>query len=195
MNTSNNAMAWIIGIVAIAIVGGAVVLLMQNPPTEEENGATAGEEQTNNGTGRTPRIDRSGDSVVAIANDVSSASRFISLFNSTGVAAELNASGETYTVFVPTNGAFDLLAEGTLDNLSASELRRLVEHHVVVGRAVELNTIENSSIEAMSGDMLNFSVSDRDEIARVNSAIAFEAFVGENGMVYAINNVLLPPEE
>jgi uncharacterized surface protein with fasciclin (FAS1) repeats len=198
MNNANNATAWVVGFLAIAIIAVFAFWIIQRPVDEQgadenttdENGAMVGEGSKQS----IPRIERAEDSVTTIANDVASASRFIALSNSTNVAASLQA-GETYTVFVPTNGAFDLLAGGTLDNLSAAELRRLVEYHVVMGRAVDLTSVEDSTIQAMSGDMLNFSVSDRDEIARVNSAIAFESFVGRNGIVYAINNVLLPPEE
>jgi uncharacterized surface protein with fasciclin (FAS1) repeats len=112
-----------------------------------------------------------------------------------GVAATINAkSTSKYTIFVPTNGAFAQLPPGTVSNMSAAEKKRLIEYHVVSGRAVDPDQMTAGSIQALSGDILNFSYG-IDKIPLVNSAIVVTQYEGTNGVVIVIDNVLLPPKK
>ena len=50
----------------------------------------------------------------------------------------------------------------------------------------------SGSIQALSGDALNFTFG-TDNIPMVNSAILITEYKGSNGVVYLIDNVLVPP--
>jgi uncharacterized surface protein with fasciclin (FAS1) repeats len=131
-----------------------------------------------------------GASTVALG--LPDATRFAALLNSTGVLAELAGEGP-YTIFVPTDRAFRLAPKGVVDSLTGAALKRFVEYHVVPNRSVDVNAVDSGTIQALSGDMLNFTVEAGDQSARVNSSVVLEGYSTKNGMVYLINTVLLPP--
>ena len=139
------------------------------------------------------KVIRSTQTVQTIVSSLSGASQFRSLFSSTGVSATVKSTG-TYTIFVPTNGAFAQLSGGTISNLSTAEKKRLVQYHVITDRAVDVDAELAGSMRALSGDELNFSYAEN-KIPMVNSAIVITEYVGKNGIVYLIDNVLLPPKK
>lgn len=197
----NRTAIWTIAVlILIILLGWWIFAYRGQTTTADEGGEGANATSTVDGSGstndgeRTTVEDRSSSDVASIAASISGASTFASLFTATGVAADIE-SGEEYTIFVPTDGAISLLAEGTITGLSAAEQRRFIEHHVIEGRALDIDAVETGVITAMSGSELNFEVSDRDEIARVNNRFAITAYRGSNGIVYVINGVLFPPEE
>jgi uncharacterized surface protein with fasciclin (FAS1) repeats len=131
------------------------------------------------------------DTVAGAVAGLPDASRFASLLKSSGVASELSGTGP-FTLFVPNNEAIALLPPGALD-LTAAQLKRLVEYHVVAGKEIDVNLQRAGAEQALSGDMLNFSVLPSDQSARINSAVALKEYKTGNGIVYLINEVLLPP--
>ena len=133
----------------------------------------------------------SNESVSAIIARLPDTSAFASYYANTGVSAQLKGVGP-YTIFVPTNTAFSHQAMGSISGLSATAQKRLVEYHIVTGRAVDANAQFFGTIEAMSGDVLNFSDNQAGE-AQVNSSFITHAYKGNNGVVYLISEVLLPP--
>lgn len=164
--------------------------------TRAQNNLTYGE-PTNNGTlvsPRTPLIvaeSHPSNDVASLAQGIPEAVRFAALLKSTGVEQELGSLA-SYTIFVPTDRAIRLQA-AELNGMSTNELKRFVRYHVVAGRAVDVNAVDSGTIQALSKDALNFSVQSGDESARVNSATVLQAYKGKNGVVYVINEALLPP--
>ncbi len=133
--------------------------------------------------------------VATIVRGLKNGSTFNGYFRSTGIAATINQkSTSKYTVFVPTNGAFAQLPPGTVSNMTAEEKKRLIQYHVISGRAVDPDQMQSGTVEALSRDVLNFSYG-ADKIAMVNSAIVITQYEGSNGVVIVIDNVLLPPKK
>ena len=130
--------------------------------------------------------------VVTIAQKLPNTSQFNTLFKSMGLASELTDKGP-YTVLVPTNGAFSQLPPGTLSRMSDEQKLRFIQYHVIKGRAIDPEAQTAGTIQALSGDALNFSFG-ADQIPLVNSAIFIEKYQASNGVVYLIDNVLLPPQ-
>jgi len=135
---------------------------------------------------------RQATNVTTLAESLPDATRFATLLQTTGVGAMLSA-GEPYTVFVPTDRALRQLPSGTIENMSAAQLKRLVQYHVVVGRAIDVDAVDSGTVQALSKDLLNLSINPGDQSARVNSSVVLEEYKGKNGIVYLINSVLLPP--
>ncbi|MBI5004478.1 fasciclin domain-containing protein [Candidatus Kaiserbacteria bacterium] len=131
-------------------------------------------------------------SVVAVVQGLSGVSQFLSLFKSTGVAGELSGKGP-YTVLVSTNGAFSQLPPGTISKMTNAQKLRFIQYHVIEGRAIDPQAQTAGTIQSLSGDALNFSFG-VDQIPLVNSAIFIEKHQASNGVVYLIDNVLLPPQ-
>lgn len=95
-----------------------------------------------------------------------------------------------YTLFAPTDEAFDKLPDGTVDRLlqpeNRDELRSLLTYHVVSGQITSENLLAASGIFSASGERLPLGL-------RVGNANVVQANIeAENGVIHAIDTVLIP---
>jgi len=105
-----------------------------------------------------------------------------------------------FTVFAPTNEAFQKLPAGTLDELLKPEnqekLKDLVGLHVVAQNLTgqEIDQLEpETPIQSYSAEFLN--VKKEGGKVTVNGANVVQAdIMAENGVIHAIDTVLTPPE-
>jgi uncharacterized surface protein with fasciclin (FAS1) repeats len=195
MNKKNGA--WVLGVVVILVLligawmwgrshgGLALQPAGYGAPAASSTDAL-------NPTGPVASENRSSSTVMGIVSSLQGESRFAGLLANTGVSAQITGKGP-YTIFVPTDASFGTLPAGTLNNMTSAQLKRLVQYHVVSGRAVDVNAQVAGTIQALSKDMLNFSKQTGDKSARVNSSVAIRAYKASNGIVYVISAVLLPP--
>ena len=196
MNQNKSKDIWI-GVIALVVIGGLGIWWLTSH--SQTVGTTTGTvattttaTTTTTTTVKQPQaVNRSSEGVVAIAENISGASDFASWLSSTGVGAQLKGAGP-YTIFVPTDGAVSQLPAGTISKLSVAGKKRLVQYHIVSGRAIDVMAETAGSIQALSGDALNFSFG-TDNIPMVNSAILITEYKASNGIVYLIDNVLIPP--
>src|SRR5215208_3444679 len=108
-----------------------------------------------------------------------------------GLADTLSGPGP-FTVFAPTNDAFNKLPAGTLDALlqDQQQLRAVLTYHVVSGRVTSADLPGRQSAPSVQGAPLAFSVNP----ARVNNANIVQPDVqASNGVIHAIDTLLLPP--
>jgi uncharacterized surface protein with fasciclin (FAS1) repeats len=101
-----------------------------------------------------------------------------------------------FTVFAPTNAAFDKLPAGTVDGLLKPEkkddLTDILQYHVSVGVFKEDMFQEGQVIGQVNGG--NITITKKEGKTRVNGiATILAAVPASNGMVYVIDAVLLPP--
>jgi uncharacterized surface protein with fasciclin (FAS1) repeats len=132
--------------------------------------------------------------VVAVIDSIPDASRFAQMLGTSAIASQLTGKGP-YTVFVPINEAYAHLPSGMLTDLSAAQLKRLMQYHVIAGKAIDVDAQSAGTVAALSGDMLNFSVRSGDQSARVNSSVALQSYKASNGIVYLVDQVLIPPTQ
>ena len=96
----------------------------------------------------------------------------------------------------PTNEAFDALPEGTLESLLLPEnigtLTDILTYHVVGENALS-STLSNGDIDTLNGNTVNVEVSDTGVIVNDANVISPADIIGSNGIVHAIDSVLLPP--
>ena len=204
MNQNKGVWIGVVAIVVLAALGLWWIMAGQPLSTSTDVDGTNNEQATTTtGTNTTggatdsssgiTRVNRSSTDIVSIINGLEGSSSFNSYFKSTGVAASISATGN-YTIFVPTNGAFGQLPAGTVSNLSTAEKKRLVQYHIVSGRSIDVDAMVAGNLQALSGDTLNFSFGPN-KIPMVNSAITITEYKGKNGVVFVIDNVLLPPKK
>lgn len=137
---------------------------------------------------------RSALTVAQVVAGISGSGKFNAYLAQTGVAAQITGKGP-YTVFVPTDGAWNRLPQGTLSAMTAADLKRMVQYHVVVGRTLDIDAVSSGTIQALSKDALNFSVRLSDMNVIVNSSQVITQYKAKNGIVYVINTVLIPPQK
>ena len=131
------------------------------------------------------------DQVVAGNSSFSTLSTAI---QAAGLGATLSGA-EPYTIFAPTNEAFAALPPGTLDKLllpeNKADLQKVLSYHVVPGTVTsaditpgEVNTVEGSPVTIAT---------DAGKVT-VGTATVIEADItASNGVIHAIDQVLLPP--
>ena len=123
-----------------------------------------------------------------------------------GLVQTLEGKGP-FTVFAPTNKAFDALPKGTVENLLKPEnkekLTKVLTYHVLPGK-VDLKALEaaikagggKASMKTVEGDMLTFKMSGKNlEVydengghATVTTADVYQS----NGVIHVVDGVLLP---
>ena len=110
---------------------------------------------------------------------------------------ELLQGDGPYTVFAPTNGAFDALPTGTLDSLRAKPepLADLLLYHVVSGIFLSSNfTGVGQQIPTVQGQ--DISVTALAPLTlNENAEVIGSDLVVSNGVLHVISNVMFPPEE
>jgi uncharacterized surface protein with fasciclin (FAS1) repeats len=102
-----------------------------------------------------------------------------------------------FTVFAPTNAAFDLLPKGTLDDLvkpeNKSTLRDILEYHVYVGVLKDALMGDGMTYGMANGQSV--TISNKDGKMTVNGANIIATVPASNGIIYVVDAVLLPPKK
>ena len=102
-----------------------------------------------------------------------------------------------FTVFAPTNAAFDKLPKGTVEELMKPEnkmkLRNILEYHVYVGVLKPEMLQDGQTFGQANGQSIKIGVS-QGKIT-VNGAAVVASIPASNGIIHVIDAVLLPPAE
>jgi uncharacterized surface protein with fasciclin (FAS1) repeats len=112
-----------------------------------------------------------------------------------------------FTVFAPTNAAFNRLPPGTVDTLLKPEnkamLQKVLTYHVVPGR-IDSNTLDadikagdgQATLKTVEGDTLTFKGSGKDLTVSDNKGDTAKETITtvyqSNGVIMVIDTVLLP---
>lgn len=101
-----------------------------------------------------------------------------------------------FTVFAPTNEAFNKLPKGTLDDLMKPEkktdLQNILQYHVTTSSLKADYFKDGQTIGMVNGDHIAVSVKDG-KIVLNNSATIVASVQASNGLVHIVDAVLLPP--
>jgi uncharacterized surface protein with fasciclin (FAS1) repeats len=134
------------------------------------------------------------NNVVKVAVDSKDHSTLVAAVKAADLVEVLASSGP-YTVFAPTNAAFDLLPKGTVEGLLApdkkKDLANILQYHVTVPVLKEGMLRDGQKLGMANGD--NATVSLKDGKILINDAQVLGSVQATNGVVYVIDKVLLPP--
>jgi uncharacterized surface protein with fasciclin (FAS1) repeats len=119
------------------------------------------------------------------------------------LTAALDAAGKTemlkekgpYTVFAPSDDAFDKLPKGTVEDLlkpeNKAKLGKILAYHVVEGK-VMAGDVKTMMAKTANGAELDIKV--KGDKVMVNDAKVVKADVAaSNGVIHVIDKVLMPP--
>ncbi len=100
-----------------------------------------------------------------------------------------------FTVFAPTNAAFDKLPKGTVEELvkpaKKGDLRNILEYHVFVGVVKKESMKDGQVLGQANGDNVTVTVKDGKTFVNGNEILA--SIPVANGVIHVIDTVLLPP--
>ncbi len=131
--------------------------------------------------------------VVGIALNNSAFTTLVSAVVKAGLAETLSGAGP-FTVFAPTNDAFSALftALGVsgVDALTAEQLTPILLYHVVSGNNVS-SGLMNGNIPTLQGTNISVNVG-KGVVLNGNTNVIIADVQGSNGVVHAIDKVLIP---
>ncbi len=112
-----------------------------------------------------------------------------------GLVGTLQGEGP-YTVFAPTDAAFDKLPAGTLETLlkpeNKDQLIAILTYHVVSGKVTAAEVVKLDSAGTVNGKTVAIAVVE--EGVRVNQANVIATDIeASNGVIHVIDEVILPP--
>ena len=115
------------------------------------------------------------------------------------LAGTLSGPGP-FTVFAPTNAAFDKLPKGTVENLLKPEMKanlaKILTYHVVAGALMAADLKDGQKLKTVQGQELSVWMKDGKWMvkdAKGNTAnITIADVVSSNGVTYVIDGVLMP---
>ncbi|MBK6346716.1 MAG: fasciclin domain-containing protein [Bacteroidales bacterium] len=100
-----------------------------------------------------------------------------------------------FTVFAPTNDAFNKLPKGTVEGLvkpeKKADLRNILEYHVYVGKLDQSFFKDGQTLGMVNGGKVTMGV--KDGKVTVNGADIVASVSCSNGIIHIIDAVLLPP--
>lgn len=120
-------------------------------------------------------------------------STLVSLVEKAGLVDVL--SGDTnYTVFAPTNAAFKKVPKKTLNALASDKemLKKVLLYHVLPGKVPASKVLKTKSAKTAEGSKVTFSVRGKNVFVNKSKVITTD-IRASNGIIHAINKVLLPP--
>jgi uncharacterized surface protein with fasciclin (FAS1) repeats len=101
-----------------------------------------------------------------------------------------------YTVFAPTDEAFNNLPPGALEVLlkpeNKEQLRSILTYHVVPGRVTAADVVKLTSAKTVGGQEVRISV--LKGVVRVNDAkVTKTNLAASNGLIHVVDRVIVPP--
>jgi transforming growth factor-beta-induced protein len=123
----------------------------------------------------------------------------VAALQATGLDATLSDTNSSFTVFAPTDDAFALLGDDTINALLADTdtLSNILTYHVISGEvdATTAISLAGTTVSMVNGDSVGLSLSPDNELL-VNAATVIIADIQtDNGIIHVIDAVLLPPSD
>lgn len=133
------------------------------------------------------------ESIVAIAAGNESFSTLVAAVKAAGLAEALSGDGP-FTVFAPTNEAFEKLPPGTVETLLKPEnkdkLAAILKYHVVSGKVMAAD-VSPGEVPTLNGKSAKISVKDGKPMIDGANIVKTD-IVGSNGVIHVIDSVILP---
>jgi uncharacterized surface protein with fasciclin (FAS1) repeats len=170
----------------------AAVLAACQPAAKQESTASAPA-----GGGLAAVMDEgSQNTVVKIAAQSPDHTTLVAAVQAAGLVDVLANSGP-YTVFAPTNAAFEKLPAGTVDNLlkpeNLGQLQAILRHHVTTS-VYEIGELKDGEVLGMA-DGTTATISRKGEDVFFGDAKILGSARGSNGIVLIIDAVVPPPSK
>lgn len=120
--------------------------------------------------------------------------KLVAAVQAAGLEETLRGDGP-FTVFAPTDAAFDKLGKETLDTLlkpeSKDKLAGILTFHVVPSKALAGDLTDGQQLTTVNGEKLTVSI--KDGVVTVGGAKVTSADIeASNGVIHVIDTVLVP---
>ena len=133
-------------------------------------------------------------SIVEIASGNPDFSTLVAALQAADLVGALSGDGP-FTVFAPTNAAFEKLQEGTVESLLKPEnkekLAGILTYHVVSGKFMAADVVKLTEAKTLQGSTVDISASDAG--VKIDGANVIKTDIkASNGVIHVIDSVILP---
>ena len=137
--------------------------------------------------------------IVENAMNAKSVSTLVAAVKQAGLVETLSGPGP-YTVFAPTNAAFDKLPNGAVAGLmkpeSKDKLKGVLTYHVIPGRIVAADLKDGQKLTTVNGEKLSIMVKDGKVMVSngtdAPATVQIADVISSNGVTHVIDGVVLP---
>lgn len=131
--------------------------------------------------------------IVALATSTSDLSTLVTAISTANLTSTLQGEGP-FTVFAPTNDAFENLEDGVLETLldNPDVLAEVLQYHVVSGKVMSTDLMDGNVTTLLSGKSISVSIMDGVVTLNGNAMVTNADIEASNGVVHLIDEVLLP---
>lgn len=135
----------------------------------------------------------SDETVVAVAAESEPLSTLVAAVKAAGLVETLQGKGP-FTIFAPTNKAFEKLPAGTVEMLlkpeNKAKLVAILTYHVVPGKVAAAD-VKTMTAKTVNGKSLDIKVTPAGVMVGQAKVIKTDLF-GSNGVIHVVDTVILP---
>ncbi|MGI9187994.1 MAG: fasciclin domain-containing protein, partial [Gaiellales bacterium] len=139
---------------------------------------------------------RQSENIVQVASGAPQFSTLVSLIKKAGLVKTLSGPGP-FTVLAPTNAAFNRVPKKTLDAIASDKaiLTKVLTYHVIAGKAMAADVVKlnGKKVKTVEGEKVSITVRNGKVFVNKNAKVITTDIAASNGVIHAINNVLVPP--
>ena len=139
-------------------------------------------------------------SIVDVAVNNGSFTTLVAALQATGLDTVLDDPESTFTVFAPTDAAFALLGQDTIDALLADPdtLKDILLYHVISGAEIlqdgAITVAQSGSNKVDMANLRKTALTLADSRLYINkSAVSLADVMADNGVIHVVDQVILPP--
>lgn len=194
MESNNNSkVAAIVGVIVVVLLGVGIWAWSMNNEDDTTTDNTTDSAQA-------PADDAAAQQdIVALASETSDLSTLVTAVQAADLVETLQGDGP-FTVFAPTNAAFDKLPDGTLDDLllpeNQDQLVDVLTYHVVSGKVMSSDLSDGQVVDTLQGGQLTVEITDGMvylvDAGGNKAQVTTPDVEASNGVVHIIDTVVLP---
>jgi uncharacterized surface protein with fasciclin (FAS1) repeats len=204
----------IIGIVVVLVVLGIGGLYVMNKPMDNSNGMMVNNQMMSPSPMSDSTMMKADDSMAAKegvmvggalmvpymdivdnAMNASNVTTVVAAVKAAGLVDTLKGPGP-FTVFAPTNMAFEKLPAGTVDTLlmpeNKTKLSGILTYHVVPGAYKSTDLKDGMTLKTVNGQTITLSMKDGKWWVNGTAMIETADVISKNGVTHVIDTVLMP---
>ncbi|WP_375472710.1 fasciclin domain-containing protein [uncultured Nostoc sp.] len=140
--------------------------------------------------------DNQGKNLLALAESNASFTTLTKALKAAGLTGALQGK-DNLTIFAPTDAAFAKLPPAALQELlqpaNKEILLKILTYHVVTGKLLSTD-LKSGEVKSLEGGTINVKVDPATGVTVNDAKVTQADITGSNGVIHAIDQVILPPD-
>lgn len=168
-------------------------------PTPNTPGTTPGTQPSEKPTITPPgpgASDNQGKNLLALTESNASFKTLTKALKAAGLTGALQGK-DNLTIFAPTDAAFAKLPADALQELlkpaNKEVLLKILTYHVVAGKVLSTD-LKSGEVKSLEGGTINIKVDPATGVTVNDAKVTQADITGSNGVIHAIDQVILPPD-